>query len=1788
MMKSVYRASLRAALCAGLSLCAGGARGNTTYYVSASGSDDNPGTQAEPFKTLGAALAVTSKGDKVKITGLLSDKFQCTATGVEIYGESRSESGLSSTSENCYLKLEDGAFVHDIKIGRSRNTGGILRMADDTCIVSNCWITGNWYTTGGNSAGVISAGLVTHCLFSGNYNDNSSTKSAVSTTLLLSGTAVMRNSVITENHVGKKNGNYGGPLNGVMELSGNAAMENCVVYGNYTKASKTGDARSASYRPRRGGGVYISGGAPTIRNCIFRNNLKPRTPSDGKYPTETGEDIYTATIDGDLYIAAAATPTIEGCNFPEGQVPESAVGCQTGLPLFVDAANRNFALQEGSPCIDAGIYQAWHLTGTDYTGAARLQGGSVDIGAVEFTAGTPQLVITPATPVYAGAQQITLTAGSGNDTPFSPATTYLWTIDGVEQEETSATFSSYFEPGSYQVTATSRNCGLFSALLAFEVSELHGVDFSVEETPGVGRASATFTPAGSGGFEIDAAATYEWYVNDETGEGEPVSTERAPTIEFGAPGTYSVLLRVLNADGAGATCEKYRSACVTVETPVFDIALSDTSGEGRTAVTLTATVGGFEPHAAATYEWRWTDLGSETPDLTGATGTGLFYPGTWSVRCILKNADGAGLALTNTLVDAVTVAPGADFYVASTGDDTGFGTKKAPYATIGKALASATRGQKIKIEGMLTAKFACTASGVEIYGDGPTQSGFSSTAQSCYLILKDGALVRDVKIGSSRNSGGVLRMSDDTCVVSNCWISDNWFTTSGNPGGDIAAGLVTHTLFSGNRCNYGPVVNVRGSAKVRNCVFTANRINNGVVNDRTGVIHLGGSALFENNTVWGNYTDYTTNSEPHSAGIYISAGSPTVRNNIVRHNFTGGGFSGGLPVAGAVERNYLCAAGATPVVTHNASSEGFGEKAVTADPLFAALDMTMTSTARDFTLGDASPCRDRGAPADWLAGATDYAGNPRVSGWAVDLGAVETPAATPVFDFAVGASVVTGAQSVAFTVTGDTDVIPADAEIRWFVDGEEAVARGLSVRLPLEEGRHDVAVVLGGFFRVEKPDCVSVKTPETVVIATEEVQGDGRKTVTFTAVARGFTFAADAAFAWYWNATGEGEPGATGNPVVHTFRSGTHDVFLRVTNHDGAGGEFVTNRLAAVTVPPMTASIRLSGTIGEGTKNVVLTAVPDGFSINRDAVCTWTWTRAEDGATGTLTGNPASAVFTSGTYGFALAIANADGEGAVVEASLPDALRVYAAQEPAIPSGQGSTPVYLDQLGDLPFKTINGRPLFGAGEMTVTSADSYRAVEDVADYGAVGDGKTDDTAAIMAALDAAYRSGKPLYFPKNGEGSVYLTRKGIVLLSGLTVTSDPGVTLASASAVLDGGGKTISTRLMELSPKGATSCRVESVSGLVPGQEITIFNKSVDESSYRETLADITAVDPETKTVTFDTSRFTASGLNEGNLYDRPAGYCFIHTDFSLVKSLRTKPAVNCTVENLTLRPYGNPLDPYIYTISPLHQANQIRAQNTLRVRNVTIDGSAHDGISAQGSGDIWIENCVVRDVKHKGIHWGTSCDRITVRGNLCLRCGSPAAEAVSDNGGTGAMYFCVNNHRVVIEGNRMVDCYRGVFGFDWRGTGENDSDSLIADNLFENCYLSGVSPEGVSGTGLNLKIAGNRFRGFTGGAVPILFDADPGLAGAVISGNVIGGFADGYTNARGAIAIANASGVVIRGNVIERNPSASGSTDIVIKESKNVAVSANVVDGAIDDGDAANENVVKTANVEINGEVKQ
>lgn len=117
------------------------------------------------------------------------------------------------------------------------------------------------------------------------------------------------------------------------------SLNNCTIAGN---EAVTGD----------GGGVYLVNGAASIANTIIYDN-------NGMYSD-------------DFFIGFGAAADL---NYSNSNIPDDATGSNniTVNPLFQDASNQNFQLQETSPCIDAGTD-----IGYEFNGAAP------DMGCYEY------------------------------------------------------------------------------------------------------------------------------------------------------------------------------------------------------------------------------------------------------------------------------------------------------------------------------------------------------------------------------------------------------------------------------------------------------------------------------------------------------------------------------------------------------------------------------------------------------------------------------------------------------------------------------------------------------------------------------------------------------------------------------------------------------------------------------------------------------------------------------------------------------------------------------------------------------------------------------------------------------------------------------------------------------------------------------------------------------------------------------------------------------------------------------------------------------------------------------------------------------------------------------------------------------------------------------------------------------------------------------------------------------------------------------------------------------------
>ncbi len=169
-----------------------------------------------------------------------------------------------------------------------------------------------------------------------------------------------------------------------MATSGGGIYFNSGITVNFTNCTFSGNTTSNTVSGR-GGAIYCNDVDPIITNCIFWNNIAGSNPSSGHnvYAMSNGA-LFTFTycdlINNTNTLSGNGTYTVGVTNISSD-------------PQFVDAANGDWSLQAGSPCIDYGTISGaplddivGTLRGIDGRGDGNITGdlSDYDIGAYEY------------------------------------------------------------------------------------------------------------------------------------------------------------------------------------------------------------------------------------------------------------------------------------------------------------------------------------------------------------------------------------------------------------------------------------------------------------------------------------------------------------------------------------------------------------------------------------------------------------------------------------------------------------------------------------------------------------------------------------------------------------------------------------------------------------------------------------------------------------------------------------------------------------------------------------------------------------------------------------------------------------------------------------------------------------------------------------------------------------------------------------------------------------------------------------------------------------------------------------------------------------------------------------------------------------------------------------------------------------------------------------------------------------------------------------------------------------
>jgi len=266
--------------------------------------------------------------------------------------------------------------------------------------LTNCTFTENSAEASGG--GMYNLGnsnpSVTNCTFSGNtavtYGGGMHNSNNASPT--------MTNCTFTENLAEASGGGMYNSLDSLPTVEsctflGNSAANGGGMYNYDSSPTVTNSTFSGNTATFWGGGMYNeSSSSPAITNCTFTENSASYygggiRNKDNSKPTVTNSILWR---DGpDEIFNSFSSPSVTYSDIQGGYTGTGNINAD---PMFVEPANGDFHLKQGSPCIDTGTSSG--APSTDFEGDPRPQGAGYDMGADEYVVPIPPPVSGRAMP----------------------------------------------------------------------------------------------------------------------------------------------------------------------------------------------------------------------------------------------------------------------------------------------------------------------------------------------------------------------------------------------------------------------------------------------------------------------------------------------------------------------------------------------------------------------------------------------------------------------------------------------------------------------------------------------------------------------------------------------------------------------------------------------------------------------------------------------------------------------------------------------------------------------------------------------------------------------------------------------------------------------------------------------------------------------------------------------------------------------------------------------------------------------------------------------------------------------------------------------------------------------------------------------------------------------------------------------------------------------------------------------------------------------------------------------
>ncbi len=373
----------------------------TTYYVNdATGNDGNSGTAPDAaLKTIAKGVEkATTDGDVIEVAaGTYTISSQITvAKAITIRGQDPDLTTIDAQDACRIFNVTAAATIESLRLYRGKGGvgqggAGACLTAGGTlcaCVVDSCLSPGSGGAPSGTAVSLSGGSIAENCVI---RNTRASINGGIKGAGVYIDNGILRDSIVTGSH---RTGYADGIDVGAVYLN-KGTVERCTIAGN-TLATAAG--------------LYVN----NATTCIVRDTII--------WGNVTTKD--SSRLRPNMNAVGAKCVLENVCT--SGNVGTGGVDAN---PCFVDAANGDFSLMPGSPCIGAGT-------------------NGRDIGCIQYDSSVDALGIK--TSAYRGRDSLTVTATLSASGAYSlTGATVTWD----ELAETGPTITHTFGPGTHSLTA---------------------------------------------------------------------------------------------------------------------------------------------------------------------------------------------------------------------------------------------------------------------------------------------------------------------------------------------------------------------------------------------------------------------------------------------------------------------------------------------------------------------------------------------------------------------------------------------------------------------------------------------------------------------------------------------------------------------------------------------------------------------------------------------------------------------------------------------------------------------------------------------------------------------------------------------------------------------------------------------------------------------------------------------------------------------------------------------------------------------------------------------------------------------------------------------------------------------------------------------------------------------------------------------------------------------------------------------------------------------------------------